>query len=111
MEEAVEAFKKTRATVLEMARAGVAKSKRSPKRKADDVGEGNSLGTAPETKRVRSSARLSQNKMQPSYAPQDVEEEEKVAHIPDSEDDDEFDPETGECIVFPAFSRAILTTV
>lgn len=104
MEEAVEAFKKTRAAVLELARSGFAKSKRSPKRKADDVGEGDSLDAAPETKRVRSSARLSQNKMQPTYAPETVEEEEEAAQIPDSEDE-EFDPEPGECIMAPNLPR------
>lgn len=95
MEEAVEAFKKARADVLALARRPVP-SERSPKRKANDIED---TGDKPvETKRLRSSARLSQNKSQstPSYAPVEVEEDEV---IPDSDHEDEYVPEPGKPLV------------
>ena len=93
MEEAVEAFKETRLAVLGLAQNAATLSRRSPKRKAEEVDSGSGAQPAPESKRLRSSARLSQNKSQPSYAQhaQEAAEEEPV-QVPDSEDED-FAPE------------------
>lgn len=93
MEEAVEAFKETRLAVLELAQNATTLSRRSPKRKAEEVDSVSGAQPAPESKRLRSSARLSQNKSQPSYAqgaPEAAEEE--LVQVPDSEDED-FTPE------------------
>ena len=96
MEDAVQAFKKARPAVLELARNKAASS-RSPKRKVDEV-EDLETHAAPETKRLRSSARLSQNKAQvaPSYAPQPYEED----IIRASDDDEDYVPEPGEHNLF-----------
>lgn len=89
MEEAVEAFKKARPAALELARnAGM--SSRSPKRKAEDINGSDEAASG--SKRLRSSARISQRGSQaPSYAP---EPEEEVVHVTD--DDGDYAPEPGE---------------
>lgn len=94
MEEAVEAFKKARPDVLALARKPL-DSERSPKRKAEEVDDG---GGPVENKRLRSSARLSRSRQQaaPSYAPEEVEEDEV---IPDSEHEDEYVPEPADGLV------------
>lgn len=99
VEEAVEAFKKARPAVLGLARNGSA-SDRSSKRKMDEVGDPQAR-VAPEAKRLRSSARLSQNKGQaaPSYAPQPEEED----IIRASDDDDDYVPEPGKHTFFFRF--------
>lgn len=99
MEEAVESFKKARPSVLELARK---KTTVAPKRKAivdeNDGTNGDSL--APDTKRLRSSARLSQSKT-PSYAPepaddeQDEEAEEQEEVVIQASDDEDYTPEPG----------------
>lgn len=94
MEEAVEAFKKARSAVLDLAHNGGA-SNRSPKRKVNEI-EDPETRTAPGTKRLRSSARLSRNQAQaaPSYAPEP--EEEEVVWV--SDEDDDYVPEPGEYV-------------
>lgn len=94
MEEAVEAFKKARPDVLALARKPQ-DSERSPKRKAEYVDDGE---RPVENKRLRSSARLSRSRQQtaPSYAPEEVEEDEV---IPDSEHEDEYVPEPADGLV------------
>lgn len=98
MEEAVEAFKKARPVTLEFARKTHASGNRSPKRKAEDGDEAD--GSAPGSKRLRSSARLSQRGSQPvpSYAP---EPEEEVVQATD--DDEDYSPE-------PSMSISYTTT-
>lgn len=94
MEEAVEAFKKARSAVLELARRKEEQKSRSPKRKAADA-DSIDDAAAPETKKLRSSARLSQSKPQPSYAPEQFEDDEdEVIHIPDHVDDPPEQPGT-----------------
>lgn len=97
MEEAVEAFKKARADVLALARRP-AVEERSPKRKADEVEEEEEKPV--ESKRLRSSARLSQNatRSTPSYAPEVVEDDEV---IPISDHEDEYVPEPGKFALHP----------
>lgn len=90
MEEAVEAFKAARPAVLEAARNAGKSGSRSPKRKAEEInGEAEHAGGS---KRLRSSARLSQRGSQPtpSYAP---EPEDDVVQVTD--DDEDFEPEPG----------------
>jgi E3 ubiquitin-protein ligase RAD18 len=93
MEEAVEAFKKARPAVLDLARSGSVPEKRSPKRKVDEVEDLEAQAT-PKARRLRSSARLSQNRGQTpsSYAPE--AEEEEIIRVAD--DDDDYVPEPGE---------------
>lgn len=91
MEEAVEAFKKARPVVLELARKVTAV--RSPKRKAGEDDDLQVQG-APESKRLRSSARLNQRGSQsaPSYVPEPVEGVIEVSDV-----DDDYVPEPGKC--------------
>jgi hypothetical protein len=93
MEEAVEAFKNARADVLSLARRPQ-QTESSPKRKADDTEPGEEQPV--QTKRLRSSARLSQNRSNgtPSYVPEAMEEEEQEV-IPVSDYEDEYVPEPG----------------
>lgn len=105
MEEAVEAFKKARADVLALARKPQ-QAERSPKRKADDIEQEDDRPA--ETKRLRSSARLSQNRSNatPSYAPEEIEEEEV---IPISDHEDEYVPEPGTSITFCAYAVKLMS--
>lgn len=91
MDEAVEAFKAARSTILEVARNYDHSASRSLKRKAEEInGDGESAGGR---KKLRSSARLSQRESQPapSYVP-DAEEEETVQT---KDEDEDFVPEPG----------------
>lgn len=78
MEETVEAFSKARDAVLEVAR-DVLKRESTPKRKSDRV----ETNSQPESKRVRTSARLSSRAEQPPPPPP-----EPVEVVEDSEDDE-----------------------
>ncbi|KAM0273569.1 hypothetical protein ACHAQH_008267 [Verticillium albo-atrum] len=91
LDEIVDAFQKARAKTLEFARKPPARTRASsPKRKREEE------ATAPEPKRLRSSARLSSARSQESPAPSH-----EVHQIPDSEDDeiddkdDNYEPEDG----------------
>lgn len=88
MEEAVEAFVKTRAAALDLARRGGAANV-GPKRKAES--DHHESDDAPEGKRLRTSTRLRRSQTNtPSYtAPTEVDE---VVEVPD---DDDYEPEPG----------------
>lgn len=89
MEEAVQAFKQARAGALEFARNAGAN-----KRKADDVRAVEET-TEPAPKRLRSSARLSQNRGKEPVTASPVEEVEEVEE--EKDDDPDYNPNTGEC--------------
>lgn len=75
----MEAFSKARDTVLEVARDAL-KRESTPKRKSDEV----ETSSQPESKRVRTSARLSSRAEQPAPPPPP----EPVEVVEDSEDDE-----------------------
>jgi E3 ubiquitin-protein ligase RAD18 len=100
MEEAVEAFKKARPAALELAQNA---GSRSPKRKAEDMTENEEPASG--SKRLRSSARISQRGSQaPSYAP---DPEEQVIQATD--DDGDYTPEPSESFIVPILPRCSCT--
>ncbi|KAK3182089.1 E3 ubiquitin-protein ligase rad18 [Lecanicillium sp. MT-2017a] len=86
MEETVESFTKARQSALDLARNANAASKRSPKRKVEEAHAADN--TAPNAKRLRSSARLSSRTETESSPPVT----QTVDVVEDSEDED-FVPE------------------
>ena len=92
MEEAVEAFVKTRTAALELARNGGA-ANAGPKRKAEN--DHHESDDAPEGKRPRTSTRPRRTRTHtPSYAV--PTEEDEVVEVPD---DDDYVPEPGKIII------------
>ncbi|EEU39325.1 uncharacterized protein NECHADRAFT_5113, partial [Fusarium vanettenii 77-13-4] len=92
MEEAVEAFVKTRTVALELARNGGA-ANAVPKRKAEN--DHHESDDAPEGKRPRTSTRPRRSRTHtPSYAV--PTEEDEVVEVPD---DDDYVPEPGDGLV------------
>ena len=89
MEETVEAFVKARSAVLQVAMASGREA--SPKRKAVE-GDGEA---APESKRLRTSARISKSKAE-ARPVNDTPVEEDVIEFPDdTKDDGDYDPDIG----------------
>ncbi|KAL7927341.1 hypothetical protein ACQKWADRAFT_758 [Trichoderma austrokoningii] len=95
MEETVEAFAKARATALNLARNQRPRSS-SPKRKAP--GASPDAHASHEPKRLRTSARLSKNRVEPAVAttPTMTIEEQTVpdSNNEDDDDDEEYVPDT-----------------
>lgn len=99
MEEAVEAFVKTRTAALELARNGGA-ANAGPKRKAEN--DHHESDDAPEGKRPRTSTRPRRSQTNtPSYAV--PTEEDEVVEVPD--DDDDYVPEPGKINIFSEEAR------
>ncbi|KAJ4155431.1 hypothetical protein LMH87_000673 [Akanthomyces muscarius] len=89
MEQTVAAFSDTRAEALKFARSASIEKKQSPKRKAEDDEE--SSQPEPQSKRLRSSARLSSRADVTPPAP-------SIDVVEDSEDED-FEPENNDGLV------------
>ncbi|KAF4125369.1 E3 ubiquitin-protein ligase RAD18, partial [Geosmithia morbida] len=96
MEEAVQSFKKARPSVLELARKKMTTIITS-KRKAT-VPEGDEQA-APDTKRLRSSARLSQKKTEPADDPEDEEKQDQEEIVIQASDDEDYTPEPADGLV------------